>query len=113
MSVLSDPTVVIEQTPPTEIQLNGQDDGSPEAATIDPELLENAPSTTDSIEDGADLQIEAPGIPSVTQTAPSVPLRKRNVRGRYRSSGTGWQLELRVDIDGCLLYTSPSPRDRS
>jgi hypothetical protein len=102
MSVLSDPTVVIEQTPPTEIQLNGHEDGSPEAATIDTELDEAAPSTEDAIEDGADLQIEAPGIPSVAPapSVPSVPLRKRNVRGRYRSSGTGWQLELRVDVDG-------------
>ncbi|MGH2774076.1 MAG: hypothetical protein ACRDJT_01400 [Actinomycetota bacterium] len=102
MSVLSDPTVVIEQTPPTEIQLNGHEEGSPGATMLDAEMTETAPSTADGIEDVADLKVEAPAIPSVapTPSVPLVPLRKRNVRGRYRSSGTGWQLELRVDVDG-------------
>ncbi|GLZ35858.1 hypothetical protein Lesp02_80450 [Lentzea sp. NBRC 105346] len=32
--------------------------------------------------------------------APPLPLIKRQVRGRYRSAGTGFQLELRVDVGG-------------
>jgi hypothetical protein len=100
MSVPSDPTVVIEQTPPTEIHLDGHEEGSPETAAIDTERIEAVRSTAEAIEDGADLQIDS-GVPSAAPapSAESVPL-KRNVRGRYRSSGTGWQLELRVDVDG-------------
>ncbi len=30
---------------------------------------------------------------------PPIQLRKRPVSGRYRNPGTGWQLELRVDVD--------------
>ena len=102
MSVLSDPTAVIEETPPTEIRLDdGHADGSIGTATIEPET-----SRDDVLqggrEDSIDLSIEAPGIPSTAPIPSGTPvsLRKRNVRGRYRSTGTGWQLELRVDVDG-------------
>ena len=37
---------------------------------------------------------------------PPVPILKRKVYGRYRSSGTPYQVELRVDVDG------PSPTMR-
>ncbi len=37
---------------------------------------------------------------------PPVPILKRKVYGRYRSTGTPYQVELRVDVDG------PSPTMR-
>ena len=106
MSALSDPTAVIEQTPLTEIQL---DDGGPsnssiETTTIEPESLgiDASHADIDVIGDSIDLRTETPEIPTAAPLPSATPVAfsKRNVRGRYRSTGTGWQLELRVDIDG-------------
>jgi len=105
MSVLSDPTAVIEETPPTEIRLDdGHVDGVTGRGTIESEsvTVDDMHVITEGIEDDIDLRVEAPGLPSVTPIPSATPisLRKRNVRGRYRSTGSGWQLELRVDVDG-------------
>jgi len=106
MSALSDPTAVIEQTPLTEIQLDdgGHAIGSIETTTIEPESLGiDAPQVgIDVIDDSIDLRTETPEIPAAAPLPSVTPVAfsKRNVRGRYRSSGTGWQLELRVDVDG-------------
>jgi len=101
MSVLADPTAAMEETPQTEIRLDdGHADDSMGTATIEFE------SVTDDVkqlgEDGIDLRTETPELPAagpISSTTP-ISLRKRNVRGRYRSTGSGWQLELRVDVDG-------------
>jgi hypothetical protein len=105
MSVLSDPTAVIEETPPTEIRLDDGDvDGVIGRDTIESESVDvdAMHADTDAIDDDLDLRLEAPGLPSAGPIPSATPLslRKRNVRGRYRSTGSGWQLELRVDVDG-------------
>lgn len=91
----------------------------------DPTALEHAESSVTqelSVEDVIQLQtleqtgtIEEPtigpgetaeaGLPSEipgTEAGPIIPRKFpfRNVSGRYRTTGTGWVLELRVDVDG-------------
>jgi len=41
-----------------------------------------------------------PAVPPAFPVFPVFPLPKRRVSGRYRSAGPGFQLELRVDVDG-------------
>jgi hypothetical protein len=61
-----------------------------------------------SVEDVARLQAAEPtGAAAAAEEAarapapiPPLPLPKRAVSGRYRSTGAGFQLELRVDVDG-------------
>lgn len=43
---------------------------------------------------------QAPGPIPIPIPRPPFPLPKRRVSGRYRSGGSGFQLELRVDVDG-------------
>ena len=105
MSVISDPTVINEEILPSEIRLDdGQTDGSTAMATRESATLEEeaAPAGEVALEEGEDLQLEAPGIPAPAPAPSGVPIavRKRTVRGRYRSSGAGWQVELRIDVDG-------------
>ena len=106
MSALSDPTAVIEQTPLTEIQLDdgGYANGAMETTTIEPEPLgvDASHAGIDVVGDSIDLRIETSEIPTAAPLPSATPVAfsKRNVRGRYRSTGTGWQLELRVDVDG-------------
>lgn len=98
MSVLSDPTVV-----------------EPAEASATQEDVEELVDMTISLGDGAVQVPEAPEeqeAPTLEEegiveaeappTAPLAPivLKKRRVRGRYRSSGARFQLELRVDVDG-------------
>ncbi|MGH2750612.1 MAG: hypothetical protein ACRDK3_07030 [Actinomycetota bacterium] len=105
MPVLSDPTVV-EETSPADITLDdGHGDGAVGAgiSTEAEEAPVNGLMAEERLEERGDLQIEAPGAPQVPIPAPFPPpifLRKRAVRGRYRSPGIGWQLELRIDVDG-------------
>ena len=53
---------------------------------------------------------EAPEAPPAPVDGAPIPLPpvgvKRQVRGRYRGAAVGWQLDLRVDVDG------PRPTDR-
>lgn len=70
------------------------------------------PTLEDQLGNGhaADAEAEAEAEAPVTTAAPPAPgpiprpwppiLRKRLVRGRYRSAGAGYQLELRVDAGG-------------
>ncbi|GIJ75034.1 hypothetical protein [Virgisporangium ochraceum] len=63
--------------------------------------------TQDDLYTGGDVQ-EAETTPDTAPTTPQAPplpvpppiLVKRLVRGRYRSGGTGYQLEVRVDVGG-------------
>jgi len=51
--------------------------------------------------EAAVLEEEAPAEVEPTAALRIPPLlKKRRVRGRYRSTGTGYQLDLRVDVDG-------------
>lgn len=49
---------------------------------------------------------EAPPAPVAPIPLPPVGVHKRQVRGRYRGAAVGWQLDLRVDVDG------PRPTNR-
>jgi hypothetical protein len=51
--------------------------------------------------EAAEFEVEAPAElePPAALRLPPL-LKKRRVRGRYRSAGIGYQLELRVDVDG-------------
>lgn len=66
------------------------------------QTLEKSQTTEEpTVGPGETAQAEAfAGIPGIQPgiVPPKFPFR--NVSGRYRSSGAGWQLELRVDVDG-------------
>jgi len=87
MPALSDPTVVPKAAASiTEL-------GAAELLEISQEEVNGAVEALDSQQTAA---LEQPEVQPPPVTAP----RKRRVRGRYRSAGIGWQLELRVDVDG-------------
>ena len=71
---------------------------------MEPESLSGGPETTMSTPPSGQVAIEqqmSPVAPAVPLTpAPAVFWIKRPVRGRYRNTGSGFQLELRVDVDG-------------
>jgi len=92
MPALSDPTVVESSAPAaTELEAGA--------------LLDEAPHNGNG-QARAEAALEAPPAPEAppeaaeAPPAPIVILRKRLVRGRYRSAGAGFQLELRVDVGG-------------
>ena len=94
MSVLSDPTVevlvgfsaAVEELESDLLDADVQP-GNGRVATEEAE-----PSAVEE-EEAAELEAAA--------AVPIVPLiKKRRVQGRYRSAGTGFQLELRIDVDG-------------
>jgi hypothetical protein len=99
----SDPTIMFEQTPPSEIYLDdGYGDGVVIPSSAESDLVEDEQPSTDA---AAETELEAEAAPTRAATdaaaaPPPAAIRKRNVRGRYRSSGSRWQLELRVDVDG-------------
>jgi hypothetical protein len=93
MPALSDPTVV-ESSAPAATQHESVD------------LLEEAPPSGNGHAETDAAVTEAPPIPEAppeaveAPPAPIIILKKRLVRGRYRSGGAGYQLELRVDVGG-------------
>src|SRR5215207_7506548 len=64
-------------------------DGAEEAAAIAPELADE-PTTAGALDE----------LSPDVGAGPATLAAKRRVRGRYRSTGTGFQVELRVDVDG-------------
>ena len=97
MSALSDPTVVQnEDGAITELDLEeiANGNGIAPAELVTPNGADGEPTSV------AEPQEAPPAAPNATQPLPPLALRKRQVRGRYRSAAVGWQLELRVDVDG-------------
>jgi hypothetical protein len=83
---IADPTVGV----PAEGELQAEGE-----LLLDQEIAEEEPETAERAEQASN----AAGI----QAGPAVPpiiVVTRPVYGRYRSAGTSWQLELRVDVDG-------------
>lgn len=102
MPALTDPTVVGD-TPPAAIEFATEEvvEEAPQAGNglaEAPEAAEAEPAAPEYVEEEREERIIAP--PRRIPTFPPVLLRKRTVRGRYRSAGVGFQLELRVDVDG-------------
>ena len=65
-----------------------------------------APPVEEPTEVGDLDAVALDGLGAHALPAPTLPFLKRKVYGRYRSSGTPYQVELRVDVDG------PSPTMR-
>ena len=77
MSVLSDPTAVIEETPPTEIRLDdGHVDGVIGKGKITSEHadVDAVHAITEAIEDDIDLRVEAPDLPSAAPIPSATPI---------------------------------------
>jgi hypothetical protein len=92
MTAVSDPTAT--EIPAAHVTMYQADDemvqaGNGDAAAAVAERPPAAPELA-----------AAPPVPTPIPPIPVPILRKRLVRGRYRSSGTGYQLELRVDVGG-------------
>jgi hypothetical protein len=102
MLALSDPTVTqdgaaLADELGVDDLAGGNGHGPAEAldATIADSALAPAPADSE-----ADTAV-APQPPAAPAPSPPVALlRRRLVRGRYRSAAVGWQLDLRVDVDG-------------
>ncbi|NHC14324.1 hypothetical protein [Motilibacter deserti] len=58
--------------------------------------------------DVAEEQASAPPIPIPRPIPVPIPIRRKTVSGRYRSSTVGFQLELRVDVDGATKLNKVS-----
>jgi hypothetical protein len=105
MPATSDPTVIQENgaaAPELDFEELATGNGS---ALGEPTSLDGAaPAAADE----PDEVQEAPPAPGAGAPAPLPPagIRKRQVRGRYRGASVGWQLDLRVDVDG------PRPTNR-
>ena len=83
--------------------------------STDPELLRNLGSLfTEVLPEGVDrlAGAELGGIPLVTTAAMASGLPCLFVRNQKKEYGTAQRFEG-VMNEGCLLYTSPSPRDLS
>jgi hypothetical protein len=97
MSALSDPTIE-EPVAFSATQYDVEDELLDAAVYVGngrvetEEAMEAEPT---AIEEEEAAEPEAPPAPHVP-----VARKKRRVRGRYHSGGTGFQLELRVDVDG-------------
>jgi hypothetical protein len=93
MPALSDPTIVMGSPP-----------APPAATELDEILEEAAPTNGHAQAEAVEAPPEPEAIPEAPEApaarAPVIPLKKRLVRGRYRSGGAGFQLELRVDAGG-------------
>jgi hypothetical protein len=94
VTAISDPTVAaIADAVVTEYEAGG--DVAQDGPLRNGELRHDEPDA--AVATATATQAAAP----VPQPAPPFPiLRKRLVRGRYRSGGAGYQLELRVDVGG-------------
>lgn len=101
MPALSDPTALAD-TEPSPIQERDRElvDGAPQAGNgfVEPPEAVEPEMTAPELEEERGERFARPPI-SIPRIPPIV-LRKRAVRGRYRSAAVGWQLELRVDVDG-------------
>jgi hypothetical protein len=99
MPALSDPTVVEESVPSSiEYTAEGFMEEAPQAGDGLVEAPE-APAAPE-IEEEREEGVAAPPVIARIPRVPPIALKKRPVHGRYRSVGIGWQLELRVDVDG-------------
>jgi hypothetical protein len=97
MSALSDPTVVQnEDGAIAELDLEeiANGNGVAPAELVTPNGAHGEPTSV------AEPQEAPASAPIATRPLPPLALRKRQVRGRYRSAAVGWRLELRVDVDG-------------
>jgi hypothetical protein len=97
MSALSDPTVVQNEDgaiAELDFEEVANGNGSVPAGLVTPNGADGEPTSVEEPH-------EAPAtMPVPTRPLPPIALRKRQVRGRYRSAAVGWQLEVRVDVDG-------------
>ena len=66
----------------------------------DPTTAAGPATTTNGATNGESKGAELPSLTPVPGTISPVLIVKRAVSGRYRSQGTPFQLELRVDVDG-------------
>jgi hypothetical protein len=104
MPAVSDPTVVQNQDGELDVEELASSNGNGYAVT---DLITPDGAQPVEQEDATDeLDSEAPSTPAPQAVIPPPVLRKRQVRGRYRGVGLGWQLDLRVDVDG------PRPTNR-
>jgi hypothetical protein len=97
MSALSDPTVVQNEDgviAELDFEEVANGNGSVPAGLVTPNGADGEPTSVEEPREGS------PTVPVTTRPLPPIALRKRQVRGRYRSAAVGWQLELRVDVDG-------------
>ena len=109
MPVLSDPTVVPDAASTLTPELGGEEFANGDASAP-ADALEAADGDTTAVVELEELAEEergevelppkAPPIGRPRRPIPPIALRKRLVRGRYRSAGIGWQLELRMDVGG-------------
>jgi hypothetical protein len=100
MPALSDPTAT-EESAPSSMDYTAEE--LIEEAPHGGNGVVEAPRAPRTAEIEEEREVEALAAPPVTAVALPVPpilLRKRLVHGRYRSVGIGWQLDLRVDVDG-------------
>jgi hypothetical protein len=92
MKALADPTVTDEA-------------GSPAIEQPADELMDGAEASDGTVaeaevrETAGDTEVPTPTAPAIPPLPP-IAAAKRAVRGRYRSGGAVWQLELRVDVGG-------------
>jgi hypothetical protein len=98
MPAVSDPTVVQDHDGGLDIEelASANGNGYAVADLITPDGGE--PAVAEEVEQQEELDQEADGARGLV-TVPPVIL-KRQVRGRYRGVALGWQLDLRVDVDG-------------
>jgi hypothetical protein len=106
MPATSDPTVIQENgaaAPELDFEELATGNGS---ALGEPTSLDGV-AVPAALDEAEEVQ-EAPPAPGAGAPAapPPAGIRKRQVRGRYRGASVGWQLDLRVDVDG------PRPTNR-
>jgi hypothetical protein len=96
MSALADPTGV-EPAPAEAIEYGLEDELMEAVIHVGDGQVVAEPLEAEA----AEFEVEAPAElePPAAFRLPPL-LKKRRVRGRYRSAGIGYQLELRVDVDG-------------
>jgi hypothetical protein len=104
MPAVSDPTVVQNQDGELDVEelASANGNGYAVADLVSPDGGQPA----EHVEAEEELDSQSPSTPAPQAVIPPPVLRKRQVRGRYRGVGLGWQLDLRVDVDG------PRPTNR-
>jgi hypothetical protein len=100
MPALSDPTVIPESAP-SSLEYTPEElmEEAPRAGNGVVEAPA-APAAPEIEEERVEEALAAPPARAAIPTVPPILLRKRLVHGRYRSVAIGWQLDLRVDVDG-------------
>jgi hypothetical protein len=99
ITMTSDPTLQVNSGEVAIIELNVEDVMLLESPGVTTPTLESEPTGV-SVQPAAGRQQAQPISIVPTPQIPPIILPKRRVSGRYRSTGTGFQLELRVDVDG-------------